>query len=174
MTEIIKTETCFVKTKVENHNEIKQSLLELIESIGTHSIIIKDSLQISNSDWHLNNSYTRNYFNIFDKIAVEHVNKVKDILLIDYDLIIKNYWFQQYNKYDYHNYHVHGTCLFGNVYYVDLPEKSSKTSFKFLDKEFQIDVEEGDILTFPSSYMHCSKPNQSDYTKTVISFNIDV
>ena len=41
-----------------------------------------------------------------------------------------------------------------------------------LDKEFDIDVQEGDILTFPSSYLHCSKPNKSDFTKTIIGFDI--
>ena len=64
MTEIINVETCFVKTKVENHSEIKQSLLEQIESIGTHNIV-ENNQKISNTDWHLNSNYKRNYIEIF-------------------------------------------------------------------------------------------------------------
>jgi len=61
--------------------------------------------------------------------------------------------------------------LYSNIYYLDLPEGTSKTTFKFIDKEFEVDVEEGDILTFPGSMLHCSKPNTSEHTKTVIAFN---
>jgi uncharacterized protein YjlB len=41
-----------------------------------------------------------------------------------------------------------------------------------MGEEFTIDVEEGDILTFPGSVIHCSKPHQSNDIKTVVSFNI--
>jgi hypothetical protein len=178
MTELIKVETYFVKTKVENHNEIKQSLLELIESMGTHSIIeqindIYNGQKISNTDWHLSSSYNRTYFHLFNNIATTHLLKVKEILQLKENLNIANYWFQQYKKNDFHGYHNHGGCLYSNIYYVDLPEKNLQTTFKILDKEFEINVEEGDILTFPSNYMHCSKSNQFDYTKTIISFNVN-
>ena len=172
MTELINVETCFIKTKVENHNEIKQLLLEQIESMGTHSII-EPNQSISNTDWHLGPHCTRPYSQLFNDIANNHVLKVKEILLLNEKLSIINFWFQQYKKNDFHDYHIHGSCLYTNIYYVDLPENSSKTSFKFLDREFEINVEEGDILTIPSCYMHCSKSNQSNYTKTVISFNIN-
>ena len=172
MTEIIKVESCFIKTKVENHSEFKQSLLKQIESMGTHSLIEQDQ-SISNTDWHLGPSYERPYQYLFFNIATEHLLKTKEILLLNNNLTIANFWFQQYKKNDYHIYHTHENCLYTNIYYVDLPKNSSKTSFKLLNKEFEIDVKEGDILTVPSCYLHCSKPNQSDYTKTVISFNVN-
>ena len=170
MTEIINVETCFVKTKVENHSEIKQSLLEQIESIGTHNIV-ENNQKISNTDWHLNSNYKRNYIEIIHPLLQNHLDIVKEKLMLIDNLKIINFWFQQYNFLDYHNWHTHNLCFFSSVYYVELPEKSSKTSFKFLNKEFESDVKEGDILTFPSIYLHCSKTNQSQKTKTVISFN---
>ena len=62
--------------------------------------------------------------------------------------------------------------LFRSIYYVSLPEGVSKTTFRLRDEEFSIDVKEGDVLTFPASMMHCSKPNQSYEQKVVVVFNI--
>jgi len=174
MFELIKIENYFIKAKINEHDIIKPILLEQIESMGTHSLIEKEQ-QISNSDYHLSDYYTRNYFHVFNNTVVaKHLIDLKNILLLgsSSNLIMNHYWFQQYKNNDFHSYHLHGTCFYSSVYYLELPEKSSKTTFKILDKEFDIDVEEGDILTFPSSYLHCSKPNKSDFTKTIIGFDI--
>ena len=82
-------------------------------------------------------------------------------------------WYQQYKKGDYHGWHRHPNNTFSNVYYVSLPKNSASTSFRYSGKEFEINVKEGQILTFPSYLEHCSKPNPSDQIKTVISFNLD-
>jgi ectoine hydroxylase-related dioxygenase (phytanoyl-CoA dioxygenase family) len=49
-----------------------------------------------------------------------------------------------------------------------------KTSFKLFDKsEIEIEMNEGEILIFPSYLEHISKSNKSDKIKTIISFNIN-
>lgn len=40
--------------------------------------------------------------------------------------------------------------------------------------EFQADVKEGELLIFPSGYLHKSPPKLSDDIKTIIAFNFSV
>jgi hypothetical protein len=44
--------------------------------------------------------------------------------------------------------------------------------FELFGEAFEIDVKEGVVLIFPSFLKHCSKPNESKHTKTIISFNV--
>jgi hypothetical protein len=37
------------------------------------------------------------------------------------------------------------------------------------EEEFSVDVKEGQILIFPSMYLHCSKLNMSDDSKLIIN-----
>lgn len=160
----------FIITDVKNHNKIKPLILQDIKNMGTHSLI-EDDQKISNSDWYLPGNYQRTYFcHIKDTIFELRDNIVKKF---NYTTSTTDFqfWFQQYETGDHHGWHVHFGCMFSNIYYVDLPEFASKTSFKVLDKEIDVDIEEGQILTFPSCFLHTSKPNKSKKTKTVISFN---
>ena len=94
-------------------------------------------------------------------------------LNVSEELNIFNYWFQQYKKKDFHTWHIHGGCNFSCVYYVDIDDNCSKTTFRLLDgSEFDVAVKEGDVLVFPSYMPHTSKPNKSNKTKTIISFNM--
>jgi hypothetical protein len=157
---------------VPNHAEVKPLILESIKSMGTHCVV-KEGQQISNTDWHLSPERERPYFEYVKPIIDAHtqaLTKSANLFESDYGIKFTHYWFQQYAKGDYHTWHIHEYCLFANVYYVDLPDGAAKTSFKVGDKEFEVEVAEGQILTFPSCFFHCSKPNPAK-TKTVISFN---
>jgi hypothetical protein len=160
----------FILTDVKQHEEIKPLILSQIKSMGVHGFI-EEGQQLSNSDWYLPNNRVRPYFiyvqDIFAKLQNDIIEKFNYSPKTDG----MTYWFQQYKKGDYHDWHAHFGCMFSNVYYVDLPEKASKTTFKVLDREFEVDVEEGQILTFPSCFLHTSKPNKSTKIKTVISVN---
>jgi uncharacterized RmlC-like cupin family protein len=92
-----------------------------------------------------------------------------DILGIAEHVILSNYWFQQYENGDYHGTHVHDTP-FSSVYYIELPGESPRTTLKLFGKEYQIEVQEGDILTFPGFIPHESKENKNT-RKTIIAFN---
>lgn len=164
----------FIKFRVEHHHDIKHTLLDQITNMGIHSIIDKEQ-SISNSDYHLNESMyynNRQYTKLFAPILLSNFNKLKDYFKIP-DVILGKLWFQQYKKLDYHNWHTHPWCNLAGVYYLDLPNGASKTTFRIGETEFQIDVSEGDILIFPAWIPHSSKPNQSEHTKTVIAFNLN-
>ena len=62
---------------------------------------------------------------------------------------------------------------FTNVFYINLPHREIKTQIKDKYKNFNINVEEGDILSFPGYYAHCSPINIYDESKIIISFNMD-
>jgi hypothetical protein len=161
----------FYLYKVDTHAEIKPKILSDIASMGVHSLIEHDQ-KISNSDWQLSRNYSRPYIQRIEGLISQHLAKLTQIANIptNSSLNFNNYWFQQYAEGDYHDWHIHKNSTYSNVYYVDLPQGAAKTTFRFREEEFSVDVEEGYILTFPSSFLHCSKPNKAS-TKTIISFN---
>lgn len=161
----------FFITSVSNHKVVKKSILKAIEEQGCYGFKNK-AQQISNTDWHLSPSFPRPYIEIAGSIIVGHLDMLKDYF--GYDAVtLKNYWFQQYGKGDHHSEHTHSSCNFSSIYYVDLGRGTPKTNFVFRGKIYSLDVNEGDILTFPSFLIHFSPENKVSHTKTVISFNSD-
>ena len=161
--------------KLPEHKAIKHELLSHIQSMGVHSST-ETGTQVSNTDWYMMSRFKRVYVDIFYPSITSFYEEVeKELKLpLNHKLRLQNIWFQKYNKGYFHTWHMHPEALYSSVYYLELPEGSSKTSFKFLDEEFEFDVEEGDIILFPGSYVHCSKPNATEKTKTVISFNTNL
>jgi hypothetical protein len=157
--------------KVLNHTQIKDKILEEIENMGQYSFISeKNGIKISNTDWYLPSNEYRPYYDIVSPSLNDYCQRLCSYLKYD-NIGIDNYWYQQYKFGDYHNWHNHPKGMFSNVYYLDLGEGTPKTTFKFMDDEFELEVEEGQIITFPSFLVHCSKINNSKNTKTVIAFN---
>ena len=160
------------KYKVDNHKTIKPLILDIIEEMGSYSLIDKCQ-NIINTDWHLDKTYDRSYIKHIEphihNICFDLKNKLG---YTDTQIELLNYWFQQYKKGDYHTWHNHIKSLFSAVYYVNLQNDNPKTSFKLGNKEFDISVEESEILIFPSFLYHTSKENKSEHTKTIISFNL--
>lgn len=157
------------------HEELKPFLLREIDKFDS-SVLQTHNSYISRTDWHLRPEVKREYMTLFSPI-------LRDILPPLYDtlggktLTISNYWFQQYYKNDVHEWHVHGGCMFSHIYYLELPEGAKKTEFKNpenINEIFTFDVQEGDILMFPSFYIHRSPPSEEDVRKTVIAFNTDM
>jgi hypothetical protein len=160
------------KYKVDNHKTIKPLILESIKEMGTYSFIDKDQ-NISNTDWHLNETFSRPYF----KYIEPHINNIcfdlkNKLGYANNSIQPLNYWYQQYKKNNHHSWHNHPKSLFSAVYYINLQNDNPKTSFKLGSKEFDISVEESEILIFPSFLDHTSKENKSEHTKTIISFNL--
>jgi hypothetical protein len=164
---------CIFVSNVSHHQNIKNNFLNSIKDTPRFSI--KDSnLTILNTDYYLVDSFrdiTYNYSSFILPILEEHNNSLTKFLNYYTKIKVGLYWFQQYSSGDFHSWHHHPGSVFSNIYYVDLPEKSVRTKFRFLGEEFEIAVEEGQILTFPSFLEHCSPPNSSDSIKTIISFN---
>jgi hypothetical protein len=163
----------FVISDVANHQEIKQKILSEIKEVGIHSSIV-EGVSVSNTDWELHANYPRRYWRTVEPLFQDQNHKICALYNHEVRAILKNFWFQQYAFDDFHSWHLHESCLYSSVYYVELPEKGSRTTFKFLGQEFEMDVKEGQIISFPSILLHCSKPNKSQSTKTIISFNTDL
>jgi len=163
----------YIVSKFEQHNTIKEQLLDLISKQDCIAGNVPHD-RISKTDWYTDIGSTREYWNFLFPMLNEHMKDVMfNLNISEYD--ITNYWFQQYNHLDTHGWHRHRYCFFSNVYYVELPKDGPRTIFKNpVDGQTILcpEVEEGDIITFPSIFEHGSPPNQNVNRKTVISFNV--
>ena len=112
--------------------------------------------------------------NLVYPLFVDHFDEIKQNYGWWYKQKLANFWYQQYEHGDYHDWHLHPSVLFSSVYYLELPEGTSKTEFKTPQQTFSIDIKEGEILTFPSFFFHRSAINKSTQRKTIIASNWDV
>jgi hypothetical protein len=163
----------FLKYEVNNHLKIKNLILNDIKNMGTYSLI-DNSQHISNSDWHLHKNTLRPYIEHLDPHIDSICNNIKTYFDYKEEVVLDNFWFQQYGPGDYHLFHAHGKSTFSCVYYVNLESDSPKTTFKLNTKEFDVDVKEGEVLIFPGFLPHTSKKNNSNQVKTVIAFNLTI
>jgi hypothetical protein len=160
-----------IVSTLENHSNIKASLLELIER---EQKISYDS--ISKTDWNISLNFDRDYVKIFTENAYSHMKNIFfDLGYSKFE--IKNIWFQQYEKNSFHHWHLHSGVDFTNVYYLELPSTELITQIKNpmnFNEFVKINVNEGDILTMPGHIVHRSPKNLFGERKTVISFNCNV
>jgi len=156
---------------IPNHKTHKSNILSLINKIPKNSLL-KENCEIHNTDWSLPKETKRDYADYFYKeIAKDYMGWfMKKYNLTNY--IIKNIWYQQYNKNNFHNYHTHPNCNFTNIYFVETPIKEMITDIINLDNEkIDLKCKEGQIISFPSFLLHRSKINNTNLRKTIISFN---
>lgn len=156
-------------TKIENYKEINKNILSLIDKIPNNRIQ-KNGDKIYHTDWNLPKNFKREYLDYFVKILNPYLEKIS-IKLSSNTIKISNIWFQQYNKLDTHTWHTHPESNFTNVYFVELPSKSLGTEILNYDK---LDLNEGDLLTFPAYLYHRSPANITEARKTIISFNSNI
>ena len=162
-----KLNSFYFTKSIENHNFHKNIILKLIEKIPKNKFE-----NISHTDWTLPNDYKREYLEYFKTIINSYILEIRDYLNTE-KYIFENCWFQQYYQNDDHSWHTHELTQFANVYFVELPNKHYKTEIfdNTTNTLIDLDVKEGDVITFPSFYSHRSKPNISNERKTIIAFN---
>ena len=164
---INKLNSFYFTKSLENHNFHKNIILQLIKNIPQNK-----HQNISHTDWSLPREYKREYLEYFYTIIKNYMEEIRDYLNTN-KCIIGNGWFQQYYENDNHTWHTHESTQFANVYFVELPNKHYKTEIfdNTTNTLINLDVKEGDVITFPAFYSHRSKPNPSNERKTVIAFN---
>ena len=162
------------KFTADNHKIIKPLILKTIKSMGSYSVINQDQC-ITNTDWHMGSEFKRPYFDHL-KFLIENAGKQVEQYFNykDKNIKMRNYWYQQYFKGDYHTWHTHGSSSFSCIYYVDLNKDNPKTTFRINKNEFEIAINEGEVLVFPGFLEHTSKENISNDVKTIIAFNLDI
>lgn len=162
--------------KFTEHAKTKDKLLSYFENQNSSpSPEIKD--RISNTDFFTDCGEEREYHNFIYPVMKPYFQKMfydTGYSKYDIDIELENYWFQQYYENDYHEWHVHtGRCDWSFVYYVELPNNGPKTEIKlpFSGEIIIPPVKEGDILMFPSSFLHRSASNKSMERKTILAWN---
>ena len=92
-------------------------------------------------------------------------------------------WFQKYNHNMDHPVHTHGPTGYSAVCFIEYDKDNHRaTTFvsPFSDSfggeltRYEPDVEEGDIIFFPSNLLHFAPTNLSNITRTIMSFNLKI
>jgi len=157
---------------LKNFKKHKKILLDLISKMPD-SQYSTDIDQIKKTDWHLPKDHKREYLTYFYSIVDGYLRELIDFMCVN-KCEVYNGWFQQYSKNSSHEWHTHGHCHFSSVFYLELPNNTYKTQiYDFKGGILDVDVKEGDILTFPAYYNHKSKIINNNDRKTIISFNIN-
>lgn len=168
--------TFYTICSLQKHEQIKDKLLDLINSAESEHVVAEAAeTDITRADWHDGQNNDREWVKYFSKTLTQHMSH--QLRTLGYHgHHINELWFQQYKNSSGHGWHIHSSN-FTNVYYLQFPEGSPKTQIiSPWDQKtiIELDVKEGDIVTFPSFVIHRGPPNISDQTKTIISWNLDV
>jgi len=155
----------FIIYDVPDHNNHKAILLDLINEIPTNPYE-----KISKTDWNLPQTFERKYLEYFYSHITKNIMDQQQKYFKAKSWKIDNAWFQQYQEGSSHGYHNHPSANFTNVYFLELSDPQFKTSIKIGEKEYDYEVKEGQLITFPAHLLHCSKSN-GNLRKTIISFN---
>ena len=174
-----KIEVPILKTKLKKHFEIRDKILDII-----NNDLFKDWFQedtyisdnIHKVDWFKAKDSNREWFKIIQQPLYETLLDMAESIGFT-EIALEHVWFQQYQKKGKHGWHSHGFNNTG-VYYLEYDSKKNPpTEFLYpcnLKEKFSINVEEGDIISFPSFVIHRAPENMSTKNKTIVSFNYDL
>jgi len=159
--------------KIETHEELKRAILPLIESDPIEPRLSKkEKIYKTDYDQILQEKEWRN---VFYKHIHPYMEAASKEMKAD-SWQIHAAWYQWYEEGDFHGTHTHGGCSFTNVYFLELPTDSAKTTIYADSGDTVVDlpeVKEGDVITFPAACIHESLPNKNKNRKLVIAFNAD-
>ena len=165
-----------IKGKFQQHAELKANLLEAINKQKVNSfehIEEYASHHISRLDWDKCITSNRPWVKMFGGYLIEYLNQeMLKLSLVKPE--VSEIWFQQYFNNDTHGWHAHANNFTG-VYYLELNNSSPRTQLvePMTLKMREINAEEGDIVVFPSVYIHRAPKIETNERKTIISFNFE-
>jgi len=152
--------------KVKNFEKHKNNLLNLIFELPENKIET-NGCSVSHSDYFSEQKSKKEYVKYFQENIIKDFAK---FICEKFNCKFVNFhqvWFQVYNYGDYHKKHRHPNCNLASIFYLELPHKKLITDFG----EYKVEIEEGDILTFPAFIEHSSPRNKTNLRKTIISTN---
>ena len=163
--------TFYIINDIVEHSTIKPQLLEYIQRMPSGSTNDNHE-RLSKTDWNVPKNYHRDYLDLFYNTIRPYIVKICDELKFE-SWTIDNTWYQVYNKGDTHKWHIHAKTNYTNVYYLDLPDESIKTQIydEITHSIVELEVHEGQCITFPANIKHRSPVNDTDQQKVIISFN---
>jgi len=174
----IRVDDCICHGELVDHTRVKDRILEEIEKdycseTSGQSDIYSVCDRVSKLDWSKSEDLTRPWVKIlYPNFDITIKNFIKDLGYEFYTL--GDIWYQQYLEGDTHGWHTHGRTYTG-VYYLEFPDKSSRTELysPFNFKKHTIKAKEGDLVIFPSHWIHRGPCNPSK-RKTIVSFNFEI
>jgi len=153
------------KYKIQNWNIKKKQLLDLFNNLE-HKVV--------------GNVIT-------SPIGIKTNILLEEIKLFEKELGINCYstavWFQKYDISMNQAVHTHGATGFSSVCFIEYDKNKHKpTTFvspfgNYITGElerYKPDVEEGDIIFFPSNLLHYAPINLVKEVRTIVSFNLDI
>lgn len=168
----IKFNSLVLIDEFKQHTTLKNKLLSSINNSFSEQATDKDN-NVNRLDWSQNLNADREWVNILKNPLQEHFDRCANVLNYK-SCNIKNIWYQQYIQNNIHNWHIHSDNYTG-VYYLEFDDKkASKT--EILDNDLkinQVNAKEGDIVIFPSFFIHRSPKIENNTRKTIISFNLE-
>ena len=174
---------CICQVRISNHSKIKDSILSEIENAdidtSEKSPYLTDRStgttqydSFSKLDWSMGEDFERPWVKLFLPSYSEALIEImKNLGYTGY--ITHAMWFQQYLEGGTHGWHIHSNHFTG-VYYLEYPEGCGRTRVcsPYNLKGHEVDAVEGDMIVFPSHWIHKAMPNSKD-RKTIISYNFD-
>jgi len=153
------------KYQVQNWEVKKKKLLDLFNSFETRTV---------------NNVITSPMINNTN-IFLDEINYLEKETNLKF--LLSEIWFQKYQKNMNHGIHIHGPHGFSSVCFIKY-DKNHHNPTKFISpfpshihgniEGYEPEVEEGDIIFFPSNLMHHSQTNTSDKERIVVSMNLNI
>lgn len=168
-------ESFYTIGKLPVHTELKDQILQSLSQSKTDTLVMQDSYysdSVNKLDWSQARDFTRPWVQLLKPHIETYLNKLA-VALGYQSAIIEEFWFQQYVTGNAHGWHTHGSNFTG-VYYLELDEASPKTEIiepSRQNKKIVMDVNEGDILMFPSYVIHRAPVIENNIRKTIVSFN---
>lgn len=182
-----------------NDPELKNELIQRYQSFKNHATNgTPDGWSCEVRTEFGTGSFPHEYANIYNDILYQW----KDDMQFIGRPIIDEIWMNAYEKAHYQEGHTHLPGFFSGIHYVCFdPEQHNGTTFvnpqanlysyltnmnsdcegttidmdlnRHLDEMNDVDVEEGDIIIFPSTLEHLVRKNMSDKLRITVSFNIN-
>lgn len=165
--EIKHLDSFYIVNKIKEHSKIKDKLLNQISKMKDSNL---DT--VSKTDFGISDNIKRPYLKLFNDTMDSYIKDIMGKLQFK-TCVIHNVWYQQYKNKSSHGWHTHPKVNYTNVYYLELPDKEKRTKiYNVITKKFNdLDVKEGDLVTFPAHVPHGSPVINNNKRKTVIVFN---
>ena len=134
---------------------------------------------ISFADYWIDNDIPE-YGNSFHEIIRPYIDEFHKVALYKFQRLTKM-WCHRYKVGDYFQPHTHGPVGYSAVFYAEYNSdhhKSTRFFSPFMAEygDFEnksLDINEGDLIIFPSNLSHMAPPNYSNIDRTIISFNLN-
>ena len=167
-----------IKIKTKNWEQKKDKLLSLVD--WDNPLYAYDDMV---SDYYATHQSGTSYLSEFCDIMKDELDLLLDKAdSLDSTLYIGALWAQRYKKSNYMAAHTHGAIGYSAVLYTEF-DKTSHAGIRFLSsihdehgnpQNYTPEIDEGDLISFPSYLLHDVRHNTSDKNRTIFSFNYKV